>query len=67
MHGALVIIEIGKESPTKPQQPFSIDDETNQHLENDDQFSADNAIDANCSNNGDNNILMQDTVGATVG
>lgn len=53
------IIEIGGETTTKPHQPISIDDELNQHFVNDDQCSADGA---NCSNNGDNNIVMQETV-----
>ncbi|XP_031617985.1 calmodulin-binding transcription activator 1 isoform X2 [Contarinia nasturtii] len=49
---------------TKPQQPFSVDDESNQHLVNDDRSSADNAIDTNVFNNSDNNVVMQEMVGA---
>lgn len=58
------IIEIGEESAIKPQQPVSIDDESNQQFTNDVRYSADNSIDANCSNNGDNNVVMQDVVSA---
>lgn len=61
----LLYIKIGDESTTtKPQQPITVDDESNQHLVNDDRSSADHAIDANVFNNGDNNIVMQETVGA---
>lgn len=58
------IIEIGEESAIIPQQPVSIDDESNQQFTNDVRYSADNSIDANCSNNGDNNVVMQDVVSA---
>lgn len=51
----------------KPHQPISLDDESNQHLVNCDRSSADNVIDANPSNNGDNNIVMQEIVGTNVG
>lgn len=54
------IIEIGEDST--PQQPIYVDDESNQHLMNYDQSNADNSTDANCSNYGDNNIVMQETV-----
>lgn len=58
------IIEIGEESAIIPQQPVSIDDESNQQFTHDVRYSADNSIDANCSNNGDNNVVMQDVVSA---
>lgn len=60
--GALV--EIGEESATKPQQPVSIDEESNQQLMNDARYSADNSTDANYSNSGENNVVMQEVVSA---
>lgn len=60
--GALV--EIGEGSATKPQQPVSIDEESNQQLMNDARYSADNSTDANCSNSGENNVVMQEVVSA---
>lgn len=62
---ALVIIIIGKGLAPISRHTISIDDELNQQLEKDDQFSADN--DTNSSNNGDNNVLMQETVDAAIG
>lgn len=67
--GKFLTVKLGEESTTtKPQQPIPLDDESNQHLVNDDRSDADNAIDVNSSNNnGDNNVVMQDTVAGTVG
>ena len=68
----LIVKSLGDESAaattTKPQQPISLV-ELNQHLVNDDRCSgADNqTIDANTANNGDINVVMQETVGGTVG
>lgn len=61
--GALVSIEIGGESATKPHHPISVDDESNQHLVSENRSSADIASDVNCPNNGDN-VVMQEVVGA---
>lgn len=59
--------KIGDESATKSQHhPISIDDDSNQHLLTDNQSSTDIASDVNCSNIGDNNVMMQDVLG-TVG
>lgn len=60
--------QIGDESGTKPQyHPISIDDDSNQHLMTDNnQSSTDISSDVNCSNIGDNNVVMQDVL-ATVG
>lgn len=63
----IIIIITGKELAPKSQHTISIDDESNQQLEKDDQFNADNEVDANNSNNGDNNVLMKETIDAAVG
>lgn len=59
---------IGNVSAAKPQQPISDDDESNQHLMNDEQSGTDNIANdgGNCSNSNnenENNIVMQDIVG----
>lgn len=59
------LIEIGEETTAKPQQPISVDEESNQHLSNDNRTSADIANDVNSLNvvGGDNNVVMQEVVG----